>query len=360
MQFSEKLKKLRTDSGISQSELAAVLFVSRSAVAKWENGLGFPCEQSLTQIAEYFSVSKEYLCEDSSIANQAACDGAVNKMNNHIPTVARAFSFVATILLFVYATVISAFLVSEDCFEGGLSVLTEAMIIALIFVGVIMSVLELNEKNTYARFLAYGVGVGVGVFFACYFATTYLGYLKYGSFCVGAPVALIAANETMLFIVKRVCNVKRDCGESDKSAKSMLYICLAIATVMFGVCMYPLIIHTIEFYYDIGILIFAAGLFISVITALLIAITKAKYTQNALAFSFGALMFCGMLFIAPSLLDITDSGINPNIQSFYEYLAYEVTAMLACCTVLILALRQYCSYFLRAVSLRMKSVTVNN
>ncbi|MDE7107260.1 MAG: hypothetical protein K2O39_02965 [Clostridiales bacterium] len=207
--------------------------------------------------------------------------------------------------------------------------------------------------------MSYGIGVGVGVLFSCYFAENYLGYVKYGSFCVGAPVALIAVNELILFIVRRIYNVGVDCGEADKRAKSKLYICLAIATVMFGLCLYPFIMHTVEFYYDIGILIFSAGLFLSVVIALLVAITNKRHTQNVLAYSFGALMFCGMLLIMPSVLDITNDGIVRG-QNFYEYLAYEITSMIECGTVLILALRHYCTDFFRAALLRMSHATANN
>ena len=42
MEFSEKLKALRSEKGISQAKLAADIHISRSAVAKWENGLGLP------------------------------------------------------------------------------------------------------------------------------------------------------------------------------------------------------------------------------------------------------------------------------------------------------------------------------
>ena len=39
MEFSEKLKELRSEKGISQAKLAVDIHISRSAVAKWENGL---------------------------------------------------------------------------------------------------------------------------------------------------------------------------------------------------------------------------------------------------------------------------------------------------------------------------------
>ena len=47
MEFSEKLKELRQQKGVSQTKLAADIHISRSAVAKWENGLGLPSEDSL-------------------------------------------------------------------------------------------------------------------------------------------------------------------------------------------------------------------------------------------------------------------------------------------------------------------------
>lgn len=66
MQFNEKLKELRLTKGISQAELAEKIFVSRSAVAKWENGLGLPSDDSLNQLAEFFGVEREELYSDET------------------------------------------------------------------------------------------------------------------------------------------------------------------------------------------------------------------------------------------------------------------------------------------------------
>lgn len=66
MQFNEKLKELRVKKGISQTELAEKVFVSRSAVAKWENGLGLPSDDSLNQLAEFFGVEREELYSDEA------------------------------------------------------------------------------------------------------------------------------------------------------------------------------------------------------------------------------------------------------------------------------------------------------
>ncbi|MBQ7379844.1 MAG: helix-turn-helix transcriptional regulator [Clostridia bacterium] len=61
MEFSEKLKQLRSEKGISQAKLAADIHISRSAVAKWENGLGIPNDDSVQLIADYFCVTVEDL-----------------------------------------------------------------------------------------------------------------------------------------------------------------------------------------------------------------------------------------------------------------------------------------------------------
>ena len=69
MQFHEKLKKLRLQEGLSQAELAEKIFVSRSAVAKWENGLGLPGAESLELLASYFHTTKENLLSDPQTEN---------------------------------------------------------------------------------------------------------------------------------------------------------------------------------------------------------------------------------------------------------------------------------------------------
>lgn len=63
----EKLKKLREAKNISQQEFAEKIFVSRSAVAKWEQGRGFPSIDSLQMIAKFYGVSIDELVSDKEI-----------------------------------------------------------------------------------------------------------------------------------------------------------------------------------------------------------------------------------------------------------------------------------------------------
>ena len=57
MEFHEKLQELRKSRGLTQEELADALFVSRTAISKWESGRGYPSIDSLKEISRYFSVS---------------------------------------------------------------------------------------------------------------------------------------------------------------------------------------------------------------------------------------------------------------------------------------------------------------
>lgn len=67
MEFSEKLQQLRKNKGLTQEELAQALFVSRTAVSKWESGRGYPSIDSSKAIAKFFGVSIDALlsCEEA-------------------------------------------------------------------------------------------------------------------------------------------------------------------------------------------------------------------------------------------------------------------------------------------------------
>lgn len=55
--FKDKLKENRLKSGLSQEELAQKVFVSRSAIAKWEQGRGLPEDESLDRLAHFLRYS---------------------------------------------------------------------------------------------------------------------------------------------------------------------------------------------------------------------------------------------------------------------------------------------------------------
>lgn len=71
MELGQKLQELRKSRGLTQEQLAAALFVSRTAVSKWESGRGTPNIESLKAIAAYFSVSVDTLLSGEELLNLA-------------------------------------------------------------------------------------------------------------------------------------------------------------------------------------------------------------------------------------------------------------------------------------------------
>ena len=71
MEFNEKLQELRKQKGMTQEELAERLFVSRTAVSKWESGRGYPNIDSLKAIAGFFSVTVDQLLSSEELLTAA-------------------------------------------------------------------------------------------------------------------------------------------------------------------------------------------------------------------------------------------------------------------------------------------------
>ena len=67
MEFHEKLQELRKNRGLTQEELAEALYVSRTAISKWESGRGYPSIDSLKEISKYFSVTIDDLLSGEKI-----------------------------------------------------------------------------------------------------------------------------------------------------------------------------------------------------------------------------------------------------------------------------------------------------
>ena len=67
MEFNQKLQELRKQKGLTQEELAEHIYVSRTAVSKWESGRGFPSIESLKALSKFFSVSLDELLSGEEI-----------------------------------------------------------------------------------------------------------------------------------------------------------------------------------------------------------------------------------------------------------------------------------------------------
>lgn len=75
MEFHEKLQELRKRRGLTQEELAQALYVSRTAISKWESGRGYPGIDSLKAIAAFFAVSIDDLLSGDALLTIAQEEG---------------------------------------------------------------------------------------------------------------------------------------------------------------------------------------------------------------------------------------------------------------------------------------------
>ena len=91
MEFKDLLAKLRKEKGLSQEGLADTIHVSRSAIAKYENGKGIPSDDILEAITNYFPSEKEALEEMARVARVQR----KRKINKLVSLSAAAFVVVA-------------------------------------------------------------------------------------------------------------------------------------------------------------------------------------------------------------------------------------------------------------------------
>ena len=100
MEFNEKLQELRKSRSLTQEELAEALFVSRTAVSKWESGRGYPGIDSLKAISRFFSVSiDELICPKEMLS--VAENEKKTFLNRWIPFICGTLDLLPVILLFV-------------------------------------------------------------------------------------------------------------------------------------------------------------------------------------------------------------------------------------------------------------------
>ena len=142
MEFNEKLQALRKAKGLTQEQLAQALFVSRTAISKWESGRGYPSIDSLKEISSYFSVSIDELLTGETLLSIAEQEHQSNLIK--ICHILIGFIDVSTFILIVlplYPNLINNMIVSVN--------LLNYVDIALIY------------RNIY--WFLYGILIGLGM-----------------------------------------------------------------------------------------------------------------------------------------------------------------------------------------------------
>ena len=161
MAFADKLKKLREEHGLSQAALAKRIYVSRSAVAKWENGLGLPDDGNLQALCGYFNVPHLHAQNNDlarALSALAVCDDLRDGPQSAVPLFPQNEGHGDRIVFFrrrlggnggvsVLALALPALRAkSRLCFflEIGLTILSAALFLVL-FVGVYLIVTPIYD-----------------------------------------------------------------------------------------------------------------------------------------------------------------------------------------------------------------------
>ena len=100
MEFHEKLAELRKSRGLTQEELAEALYVSRTAISKWESGRGYPSIDSLKEISRYFSVTIDELIYPREMIT-AAEDDKKATLGRYVSVICNALDVLTAVLLFL-------------------------------------------------------------------------------------------------------------------------------------------------------------------------------------------------------------------------------------------------------------------
>ena len=102
MEFCEKLQELRKSRSMTQEELAESLYVSRTAISKWESGRGYPSIDSLKEISRFFSVTIDDLISSDEMITVAKNDEK-EFVSKYVSFICNALDIILAILLFIPA-----------------------------------------------------------------------------------------------------------------------------------------------------------------------------------------------------------------------------------------------------------------
>ena len=94
--FKDKLKELRRKKGLSQQELADRIYVSRSAICKWEMGNGVPSEINIEALCTFFKVDEEWLFDREDLK-----EGIKITKRNHNVNIANIILIVLTFIFLI-------------------------------------------------------------------------------------------------------------------------------------------------------------------------------------------------------------------------------------------------------------------
>lgn len=158
MEFNQKLIELRKKKGLTQEELGAILFVSRTAISKWESGRGYPNLDTLKTMSKFFGVTVDELLSCDQLLSVAEQDGK-QKENNILDLVFAVMdiAFILFLILPLFAQTVDGVIL-----EVSLINLTEkqlylkiayfVVVILSVLLGVLQLLIRKNQNKIYLKY----------------------------------------------------------------------------------------------------------------------------------------------------------------------------------------------------------------
>ena len=149
MEFHKKLQELRKNRGLTQEELAEALYVSRTAISKWESGRGYPNIDSLKEISNYFSISIDDLLSTEKLLSIAKRENKTNMQNmcNLLFGMVDISSFLL-IVLPLYPNTINGFVYSVNLLSYVETPIFNLQLHWILYIlNILIGIIELKTKN---------------------------------------------------------------------------------------------------------------------------------------------------------------------------------------------------------------------
>lgn len=157
MEFNEKLQELRKQMGLTQEELAQALFVSRTAISKWESGRGYPNIDSLKTTAKFFGVTIDELLSGDELLTIAQED-TKQKEKRFLDTIFGLFDCSIAMFFFlpffgqtIEGVVESVSLLSLTDAPEYLKVAFFASVISMVAFGILTLALQNSNNNFWTK-----------------------------------------------------------------------------------------------------------------------------------------------------------------------------------------------------------------
>lgn len=168
MEFHEKLQQLRKSRGLTQEELAEALFVSRTAISKWESGKGYPSIDSLKEISGFFSVTIDDLLSGERLLSVAESENRTNirKMCDYLLGIADIMAG-ALIFLPLYPNSVNGHVYSVDLLSyADAARMSRAVhwtfFLAMAAIGLVKVLLTRFEAEKFQKSVT-GLSMGLGI-----------------------------------------------------------------------------------------------------------------------------------------------------------------------------------------------------